>query len=84
MGFFLERVEDIVEQERQIVARLTPSCNHPRNFIAIANTVLEICTAQNSSMKIIKGQLLKIKRARVRVHMHCTPSWWDLNTNKIW
>ena len=34
------RVENIVEQERQIVAkyaRLTPSYNHPRNFIAIAS-----------------------------------------------
>ena len=35
------------QQERQIVAkyaRLTPSYNHPRNFIAIASIVLEICT----------------------------------------
>ena len=24
-------------------ARLTPSCNYPRNFIAIASLVLEIC-----------------------------------------
>ena len=33
------------KQERQIVTRyalLTPSCNHPRNFIAIASLVLEI------------------------------------------
>ena len=40
---FSDRVENIVEQERQIVAkyaRLTPSCNHPRNFIA--SIVLEI------------------------------------------
>ena len=47
------------QQERQIVARyacLTLSCNHPRNFIAIAIIVLEICTGQNSSMKINKGQ----------------------------
>ena len=47
------------EQERQIVtkyARLTPSCNHPQNFIAITSIVLEICTRQNSSMKIDKGQ----------------------------
>ena len=39
--------ENIREQERQIVAkyaRLTPSYNHPRNFIAIASIVLEICT----------------------------------------
>ena len=53
------RVENIVEQEWQIVAkyaRLTPSCNHPRNFIAIASIVLEICIGQNSSMKINKGQ----------------------------
>ena len=51
--------ENIMKQERQIVtkyARLTPSCNHPRNFIAIASIVLEICTGQNSSMKINKGQ----------------------------
>ena len=54
-----ERVENIMEQEWQIVAKyahLTPSCNHPRNFIAIASIVLEICTGQNSSMKINKGQ----------------------------
>ena len=47
------------KQERQIVAkyaRLTPSYNHPRNFIAIASIVLEICTWQNSSMEINKGQ----------------------------
>ena len=51
--------ENIVEQELQIVAkyaRLTPSCNHPGNFIAKAIIVLEICTGQNSSMKINKGQ----------------------------
>ena len=42
-----DRVENIVEQERQIVTKyapLTPSYNHPRNFIAIASIVLEICT----------------------------------------
>ena len=47
------------QQERKIVAkyaRLTPSYNHPRNFIAIASIVLEICTSQNSSMEINKGQ----------------------------
>ena len=51
--------ENNVEQEQQIVAkyaRLTQSCNHPRNFIAIASIVLEICVGQNSSMKINKGQ----------------------------
>ena len=35
------------KQERQIVAkyaRLTPSYNHPRNFLAVASIVLEICT----------------------------------------
>ena len=35
------------QQERQIVAkyaRLTPSYNHPENFIAITSIVLEICT----------------------------------------
>ena len=40
-------IDNTVEQERQIVAkyaRLTPSYNHPRNFIAIASIVLEICT----------------------------------------
>ena len=53
---------DKIKQERQIVARyarLTPSCNHPRNFIAIASLILEICTRQNSSMKINKGQYLE-------------------------
>ena len=48
-----------IKQERQIVTRytrLTPSCNHPRNFIAKASLILEICTRQNSSMKINKGQ----------------------------
>ena len=35
---------------------LPQSCNQPRNFIAIASIVLEICTGQNSSMKINKGQ----------------------------
>ena len=48
-----------MQQERQIVtryARLTPSCNHPRNFIAIASLVLEICTGKKSSIKINKGQ----------------------------
>ena len=54
-----DRVENIVEQERQVVAkyaRLTSSCNYPQNFIAIASIVLEICTGQNSSMKINKGK----------------------------
>ena len=39
--------ENTYKQERQIVAkyaRLTASYNHPRNFIAIASIVLEICT----------------------------------------
>ena len=66
----------IIEQEWQIVARyarLTPSCNLPRNFIAIA-IVLEICSRQNSSMKKkTKGNNSKIKQARVKVHVHCTP-----------
>ena len=38
------------------ICPLTPSCNHPRNFIAKASIVMEICTGQNSSMKINKGQ----------------------------
>ena len=29
---------------------------HPQNFITIASIVLEICTGQNSSMKINNGQ----------------------------
>ena len=29
---------------------------HPQNFIIIASIVLEICSGQNSSMKINKGQ----------------------------
>ena len=29
---------------------------HPQNFITMANIVLEICSGQNSSMKINKGQ----------------------------
>ena len=29
---------------------------HPQNFITLANIVLEICSGQNSSMKINKGQ----------------------------
>ena len=29
---------------------------HPQNFITIASIVLEICSGQNSSMKINKGQ----------------------------
>ena len=29
---------------------------HPQNFITIVSTVLEICSGQNSSMKINKGQ----------------------------
>ena len=47
------------KQEPQIVARyarLTPSCNHPRNFITIPSIVLEICSGQNYNMKINKGQ----------------------------
>ena len=32
---------------------------HPQNFITIASIVLEICTGQNSSIKINKGQKLK-------------------------
>ena len=32
---------------------------HPQNFITVASIVLEICSGQNSSMKINKGQLLK-------------------------
>ena len=31
----------------------------PQNFIIIASIVLEICSGQNSSMKINKGQLVK-------------------------
>ena len=48
-----------LKQERKIVARYArhaPSCNHPRNFMAIASLVLEIRTRQNSSMEINKGQ----------------------------
>ena len=43
----LGMVENIVEQERQIVAKyahLAPSYNHSRNFTAIASIVLQICT----------------------------------------
>ena len=29
---------------------------HPQNFITTASIVLEICSGQNSSMKINKGQ----------------------------
>ena len=29
---------------------------HPQNFITIASIILEICSVQNSSMKINKGQ----------------------------
>ena len=29
---------------------------HPQNFITIASILLEICSGQNSSMKINKGQ----------------------------
>ena len=29
---------------------------HPQNFITLASIVLEICSGQNSSMKIDKGQ----------------------------
>ena len=29
---------------------------HPQNFITLASIVLEICSRQNSSMKINKGQ----------------------------
>ena len=29
---------------------------HPQNFITLASIVLEICSGQNSSMKINKGQ----------------------------
>ena len=32
---------------------------HPQNFITIASIVLEICSGQNSSMKINKGLKLK-------------------------
>ena len=56
-----------LEQERQIVeryTRLTSSCNHPHNLIAIAAILLEICTGQNVSMKINKGQSLKNKSFR--------------------
>ena len=63
------------QQERQIVARytrLTQSCNHPRNFIAITSLVLEICSGQNASMKT-KGNNSKIRQARVKVHVQCIP-----------
>ena len=46
-------------------ARLTPSCNHPRNFITIASKVLEICTGQKISMKINKGQKLSKKTQKL-------------------
>ena len=29
---------------------------HPKNFITLASIVLEICSGQNSNMKINKGQ----------------------------
>ena len=32
---------------------------HPQNFITLASIVLEICSGQNSSMKINEGQELK-------------------------
>ena len=32
---------------------------HPQNFITIPSIVLEICSGQNSSMKINKGKSLK-------------------------
>ena len=57
--FFTKSIQIIKKQERQIVAkyaRLTRSYNNPRNFIAIASIVLEICASQNSSMEINKGQ----------------------------
>ena len=63
------------EQERQTVARyarLTPSCNQTRNFIAIASIILEIFTGKNLSMKKTQGNNSKIKQARVKVHVHCT------------
>ena len=47
---------------------------HPQNFITIAIIVLEICSGQNSSMKINKGQNSKIKQTRVMVHVHFTPT----------
>ena len=34
----------------------TPLDENPQNFITIASIVLEICSGQNSSMKINKGQ----------------------------
>ena len=46
---------------------------HPQNFITIVSTVLEICSGQNSSMKITKGNNSKIKQPRVTIHVHCTP-----------
>ena len=54
MELVFDEVKNIVEQERQIVTRyacLTPSCNLPQNFIAIASIVLEIYIGQISSMK---------------------------------
>ena len=47
---------------------------HPQNFITLANIVLEICSRQNSSMKIKKGNNSKIKQAKVMVPVHCTPT----------
>ena len=45
---------------------------HQQNFITIASIVLEICSGQNSNMKINKGNNSKIKQARVMVPVHCT------------
>ena len=42
---------------------------HPRNFITIASIVLEICSGQNSSMKINKGQLIKNKMSVCKTAM---------------
>ena len=48
----------ISKQDLQVMCTTLPLMRsiHPQNFITIASIVLEICSGQNSSMKINKGQ----------------------------
>ena len=66
----------MVEQEQQIVARyaqLTPSCNHPQNFITIASIVLEICIGQNLTKNKQRAITQKLSKQELRFMVIALP-----------
>ena len=46
---------------------------HPHNFITMASIGFEICFRQKSRITLKKGNNSKLRQAKVKVHVHCTP-----------